>query len=132
MSQAVGLQGPYEADGPLPECDHCGYEVAVEMLLHSRRPGSYSDAYTQFDTIRTLKPHSQTIGCRASAKANRTAMCLGDQKGKYQRFSTDPCSSFWFYRFVEGARIRMGQDWRPNKAISIELLLLLLESTELV
>jgi hypothetical protein len=38
---------------------------------------------------------------------------------------------FWFYRFVEGARIRMGQDWQPNKAISIELLLLVLEAAEL-
>jgi hypothetical protein len=130
MSELVGLQGSYEADGPLPDHDHCGYEVAVEMLLHSRRPGSYSGAYTQFETIRKLRT-AFSNHCRASAKANRTAMCLGDQKGKYQRFSTDPCSSFWFYRFVEGARIRMGQDWRPNKAISIELLLLLLESTEL-
>jgi hypothetical protein len=58
-------------------------------------------------------------------------MALGDQKGQYKRFSTDPCSSFWFYRFVEGARIRMGQDWRPNKALSIDLLLALLESAEL-
>jgi hypothetical protein len=48
----MGLLGPYEYDGPLPEEDRCGYEVAFEMLLHSRRPGSYSDSYTQIDTIR--------------------------------------------------------------------------------
>jgi hypothetical protein len=35
MSAAGGLLGPYESDGPLPEEDHCGYEVAFEMLLHS-------------------------------------------------------------------------------------------------
>jgi hypothetical protein len=58
-------------------------------------------------------------------------MALGDQKGQYKRFSTDPCSSFWFYRFIEGARILMVQDWRPNKALSINLLLSLLESAEL-
>jgi hypothetical protein len=58
-------------------------------------------------------------------------MAMGDQQGKYQRFSTDPCSSFWFYRFIEGARNQMGQDWPPNKAIPIELLLLVLESAEL-
>jgi hypothetical protein len=51
MSAKVGLLGPYEADGSLPDSDHCGYEVAIEMLLHSRQAGSYSDAYTQFDTI---------------------------------------------------------------------------------
>jgi hypothetical protein len=130
MSALVGLLGPYESDGPLPEDDHCGYEVAIEMLLHSRRSGSYSEAYTQFDTIRKLRSAFSNY-CRASAKSNRSSAALGDQKGKYQRFATDPCSSFWFYRFIEGARHRMGQDWRPNKAISIGLLLLLLESAEL-
>jgi hypothetical protein len=42
----------------------------------------------------------------------------------------DLCSSFWFYRFLEGACHQMGQDWWPDKAIPIELLLILLESTE--
>jgi hypothetical protein len=41
--------------GPLPKEDHCGYEVAVEMLIHSCRAGSYLAAYTQFDTIRKLR-----------------------------------------------------------------------------
>jgi hypothetical protein len=27
MLELVGLQGSYEADGPLPEFDHCRYEV---------------------------------------------------------------------------------------------------------
>ena len=130
MSALVGLEGPYESDGPLPDFDHCGYEVAVEMLLHSRRPRRYSDAYMQFDTIRKLRS-AFSNHCRASAKSNQVSLALGDQKGKYQRFSADPCSSFWFYRFVEGARHRMGQDWRPNKAIPVELLLLLLEASEL-
>jgi hypothetical protein len=126
----MGLMGPYESDGPLPEYDHCGYEVAFEMLLHSRRPGSYSDSYTQFDTIGKLRS-AFSNHCRASANANRISLALEDQKGRYLRFATDPCSSFWFYRFIEGARNRMSQDWPPNKAISIELLLLLLESAEI-
>jgi hypothetical protein len=44
MLKLVGLLGSSEADGPLLESDHCGYEVAVEMLLH-----------TQFNTIRKLQ-----------------------------------------------------------------------------
>jgi hypothetical protein len=129
MSSLVGLQGPYESDDALPEA-HCGYKVAIEMSLHSRCPGSYSDGYTQFDTVQKLRS-AFSNHCRASAQANRISLALEDQKGKYQRFATDSCSSFWFYHFVEGARNRMGQDWRPNKAIPVELLLLLLESTEL-
>jgi hypothetical protein len=75
MSAMVRLAGPYEADGPLLEHNHCGYEVAIEMLLHSRPPGSYSEAYTQFDTIRKLRT-AFSNHCRASARANRTTMSL--------------------------------------------------------
>jgi hypothetical protein len=52
LSKTVGLLGPCEAKGPLPEVDHCGYEVAIKMVLQSRRPGRYSPDYTQFDIIR--------------------------------------------------------------------------------
>jgi hypothetical protein len=130
MSATMGLLGPYKSNGSLPEDNHCGYEVAFEMLLHSQRPGSYSESYTQFETVRKLRA-AFSNHCRASAKANRISMALGDQKGRYLRFATDPSSLFWFYCFIEGARTRMGQDWRPNKAISINLLLLLIESADL-
>jgi hypothetical protein len=36
LSKAVGLDGPYEVDGPLPNFDHCGYEVAIDTILYSR------------------------------------------------------------------------------------------------
>jgi hypothetical protein len=130
ISQTVGLLGPYEAHGPLPEFDHCGYEVAIEMVIQSRQPGRYSSEYTQFETIRKLRS-AFSNHCRASAQANCVSLALGDQKGRYQRLGTDPCSSFWFYRFIEGARLRMGQDWRPNKAISVELVVLALQLAQL-
>jgi hypothetical protein len=131
LSKSVGLLEPYEAKGRLPEFDHCGYEVAIlQMVLHSRRGSHYSKDYVQFDTIRKLRsPFSNH--CQALAHSNRVTLSLGDQKGKYQRFSTDPCASFWFYRFIEGVRLRMGQDWRLNKAISVELPILVLETAEL-
>jgi hypothetical protein len=131
MSTLVGLLGPYELDGPLPEEDHCEYEVTVEMLLHSRQAGTYSESYTEFDRIRKLCS-AFSNHCRASARSNCISMmALGGQKGNYQRFATDPCSLFWFYCFIEGAHHRMGQDWRPKKAIPVELLLLLLELANL-
>jgi hypothetical protein len=92
----MGLLGPYKADGPLPEEDHFGYEVAFEMLLHSQRNGSYSELYTQFDTIRKLRS-AFSNHCLVSTKANIISMALGDQKGRYLHFATDPCSSFCFY-----------------------------------
>jgi hypothetical protein len=57
-------------------------------------------------------------------------MLLGDAKGNYQRFSTDPCGSFWFFRFIKGMKARMGTDWRLNKGMSIELYLRVLEGVE--
>jgi hypothetical protein len=36
LSQLVGLEGPCIHDGPYPDYDHCGYEVAIDMLLMSR------------------------------------------------------------------------------------------------
>jgi hypothetical protein len=129
FSRSVGLEGPYLHEGSLPPHDHCGYEVAIQMLLNSRRPGRHSKIYCQFETIRKLRTcHSNQV--RASPQSNRSSLALGDQKGRYQRFSSDPCSSFWFHRFADGCRIRMGQVWRPNKALSMELLHKLLEKIE--
>jgi hypothetical protein len=42
----------------------------------------------------------------------------------------DPCGSLWFHRFVTGCRYRMGMDWRPNEAMSIDLILAVLEQAE--
>jgi hypothetical protein len=91
------------------------------MLLHSRHPERHSRDHVQLDTIRKLRTcHGNQI--RASPQANKPALSLGDQKGRYQRFLADPAASFWFYCFFDGYRIRMGQDWRPNQAMSQDLL----------
>jgi hypothetical protein len=122
LSNLVGLQGPCVHDGPYPDYDHCGYEVAIDMLLMSRRPGRNSKSHLQFDTIRKLQS-AYGNQVRSSPQSTRTVMALGDQKGRYLRFATDPCASMWFHRFLEGCRYRMGQEWRPNQAMSIPLLL---------
>ena len=122
LSDQVGLEGPYEHFGPLPFKDHCGYEVAIQMVLHSRLPGRYSKDHTQFDTIRQLRTaYSNQV--KAAPQANWNTLAIGDSKGRYQRLGQDPCGSFWFYRFNIGLKNRMGQDWRPNRALSTKLLL---------
>jgi hypothetical protein len=52
LSASVGLDGPYLQEDFLPAHDHCGYQVAIQMLLDSRRPGKYSNSHSQYDTIR--------------------------------------------------------------------------------
>ena len=53
-----------------------------------------------------------------------------DTKGHFQRFDTEPVGSDWFAAFSEGCKRRMGQIWRPNQAISIELVHALLSHVE--
>jgi hypothetical protein len=95
------------------------------MLLNSRDPGRHSKDYCQWDTIRKIRT-AYANQVRASPQANREAVSMGDQDGRYQRLSTDPCASFWFYCFLEGCKRRMGQDWRPNQALSLPLMLAVL------
>jgi hypothetical protein len=122
LSRLVGLEGPYSNEGPYPSFDHVGYEVAVQMFLMSRRKGLHSPTHLQFDTIRKLR---MVYGnhLRALPQANRVTLSLGDQKGRYTCFTYDKCASLWFYRFIEGCQYRMGQIWRPNQALSTDLLL---------
>jgi hypothetical protein len=59
-------------------------------------------------------------------------MALTDSKGGgLDRFLTESCGSLRFQRFSLGCRKRMGQDWRPNRAISDPIMLKLLALTEL-
>ena len=129
LSRLVGLDGPYIHQGPLPNHDHWGYEVAVQMLLYSKKAGRNSDTHMQFETIRKLRT-SYSNHVRASPQANAESMSMGDVKGNYQRLTNDPCGSFWFYRFMRGMKARMGQDWRPNKGLSTKLYLRMLEDVE--
>jgi hypothetical protein len=93
LSRLVGLDGPYIHEGPLPDFDHCGYEVAIQMLNYSKRPGKHSKTHLQFETIRKLRT-SYSNQVRASPHAE--SISLGDIKGNYQRLTNDPCGSFWF------------------------------------
>jgi hypothetical protein len=129
LSKLAGLKGPCVHDGPYPDFDHCGYEVAINMLIMSRRAGRNSRTHLQFDTIRKLQS-AYGNQVRSSPQSTRTVMALGDQKGRYLRFSTDPVASLWFHRFLEGCRYRMGQEWRPNQAMSLPLLLATVRSIE--
>jgi hypothetical protein len=126
LSASLGLVPPYLEPGPLPPHDHCGYGVAIQMLLSSQEPGRYSSVYKQFDTIRRLK---SAFGnqVRASGQENYLVAALGDSDGKsYQRICSDPCASIWFGRFITGCRRHMVQDWRPEEAMSPKLMKALL------
>jgi hypothetical protein len=131
LSKTLGFEPPYEVPGPLPSHDHCGYKVAILMVAKSSKPGRHSTSHVQWDTIRKFR---STISnqCRAASRsANYESWSLTDYKGTgYDRLTTESCGSIWFHRFSAGCRKRMGQDWRPNRAISNPLMLKLLSEME--
>ena len=129
FSKSLGLQGPYEQIGRVPDYDHCGYEVACHILLNSLNGGRNNTNYTQWITIRKMRT-CFTTQVRASNIANKTTLAINDNMGIYQRISQDICGSFWFNRFTVGCSKRMGTETRQNKALSIPLLLVLIENVE--
>lgn len=122
ISLGMGMKGPYLNPGPLPRHDHCGYEVAIQMVVASLEPGRYSTTHKQWETIRRFRScFSNQV--RAAREANFKPFVLADNNGStYQRLGVDPCGSLWFQRFMVGCSKRMGQDCRPNQALSIQLM----------
>ena len=117
-SRMLGLLGPYEDGGGCTLEDHCGYEVAANMLIHSRRAGRHSKNYTQFSAVRKLR---STFGnqVRASGATSSRPWTLVDEGGGYRRLVQDKCGSLWFNRFITGMQKRMGRIWKPNRALSV-------------
>lgn len=101
------------------------------MVVASRGKGKYSGSHKQWDTIRKIRStYSNQV--RAAAISNFQSLSLADNQGSsYQRLAPDPCGSLWFQRFMAGCKKRMGQDWRPNRATSVELMAELLRAAEL-
>ena len=128
-SETLGLSGPFEHPGPCPSYDHCGYELAIAMLMHSRRPGKYSKTHTQYETVRMLRSaYSSHVRTTPSLTSNQLSWV--DKKGQYVRLTNDKCGSLWFNRFMIGLKIRMGHIFKPNVALSHSLLLQLIQKAE--
>ena len=51
---------------------------------------------------------------------------MGDTDEKYQQLGTDIFASFWFHRFSRGLKYRPGQLLKPNRSLSVPLLLKLI------
>ena len=124
------MRGLYKNPGSLPSFDHCGYEVAVQMVAASLQKWSYSETHKQWDTTRRFRScYSNQVWVARDANSNPIVVVDGSGKS-YQRIGRDTCGSLWFSRFAIGCRKRIGQDWQPNQAISIEVMHQLLKKTE--
>jgi len=124
-SDSVGLKGPFISFGPMPTHDHCGYEIAIDMVLASRSVGRHSKTHLQFETIRKLRTAYANFE-RASAAKAHNHLVLDGGAGESKEISDLITSSLWFRRFITGCKARMGQIHKPNLALTTELIVKLL------
>ena len=91
------------------------------------KPGKYSKTYTQFDTIRQLRTTLSNYHVVDSYFDN-IPYGIASESGMLMRFASGTASSVWLERFIQGYRRWLGQDWRPDRALSIKLVLATLKA----
>ena len=123
-SLSLGFRPPFPPRGPLPD-NVDDVAIAILSVQASLRPGRYKD-YTQYDTIRGLRSAYGNLA-RSSAGAVVENWTLAGEDGRASRLSKLATDSLWYGRFSAGCRKRMGQDIRPNMAVSTDVMLALQE-----
>lgn len=113
----------------MPSHDHCGYEVAIAMVLASQRPGRHLKCYLQFDTIRQIRTGYSNIE-RASSKTTFNHSTLEGLNGASRDITDRPLSSIWFRRFLSGCKSRIGQIYLPDLVLMRELILAILNAVK--
>ena len=129
FSKNVGLEGPFWTNLLYPRYDHCGYELAIDTLQYSRKPGKHSNTHTQFDTVRKLRS-AYGNWARTTPESSNGSWVVTQSNGRASRLSKDLSGLLWYYRFSLGLRYHMGAIWKPNKGFSTKLLMKVLETAE--
>ena len=108
--------------GPHPIEDNWGMGLAVVMLHKSLDKGKYRNT-VQFETVRKVRSaYSNVWG------ASKHTMTQGVMARDVMKIFVTNCPShcLWFERFVKGMHCRMGDERRPDVALSRNVMLLLM------
>jgi hypothetical protein len=108
--------------GPHPVEDNWGMGLAIVMLHKSLDKGKYRDT-VQFETVRKLRAaYSNVWG------ASKHTMTQGVMARDVMKIFVTNCPShcLWFERFIKGMHCRMGDERRPDVALSRNVMLLLM------
>ena len=57
---------------------------------------------------------------------------VDDENGNTSRFQSGGSSSYWYQRFAQGCRSRMGEDVRQDLAVTVELWVRMLQDGDLL
>lgn len=126
-AQELGLPEFLPPMGPFPLNDLWGMKQAVATLVRSMDQGKYKNTL-QFDTVR--KCRSTYSNCwAAGVHAHKNSVIARDTIKTY--VTTCPTQGYWFERFMKGLHSRMGDDHRPDAAISVDVMKAIMERVNL-
>ena len=118
-----GMRHLLPAMGPFPLEDTFGMGTAIVMLKHSLDPGRYGDHIT-FSTFRKYRSSYSNVWGASIHSMQESIMTRATAK---MFTSTCPTNGLWFERFMAGVHARMGDDHRPDAAISSCVMKLILK-----
>ena len=125
ISSELGLPPVQIKVGPWPIMDTCGFQIAIEILKSSQRPGRNDSEYTQFDSIRKLRSAYLTV-YEASPDRCLDNGCLKNDRGGISTFLNSATQSRLFTMFMHGCEKRMGRLVKQDMGISLDMLQLAL------
>jgi hypothetical protein len=121
LSEEMGLNPIRIPVGPWPVSDTCGFQVALETLRASQKPGRYVQTYTQFDSVRKLR------ASYINAYDSSPMRCLDNrvfksEKGQSFSLVSGATQSKLFTMFIKGCEKRMGRLVKQDLGLSFDML----------
>ena len=109
-----------------PLVDECNMSLAAVMMYRSLDPGK-NDTFVQFNTVRSMRAAVSNYWKALAPKDEMTVLMRGQTK---LTSSSSPTNSSWFESFMLGYHKRVGDISRPDRAISIELMVAIMNRFE--
>lgn len=129
LSEEMGLTPIHIQVGPWPIQDTCGFQVAIELLRASQKPGRYDSTYSQFESVRKLRSAYLNAYDSGPIRCLNNTMFKSDKGQMFSMLNT-PTQSRLFTMFMKGCEKRMGRLVKQDLGISFAMLSAILENYE--
>jgi hypothetical protein len=119
-------EGIFPKLGPFPLRDVDGMGSAVVQLLKTLDPGKH-EKHVKFDTAKNVRTVLGAVW-EVLVESKDQTVIVQDMTKSF--LTTSPTKSQWFTRFMAGMHKRMGDMTKQDEAISVELMVELMEEFE--
>lgn len=106
--------------------DDCNMAFAATVMLRSLDAGK-NDKHVQFGTVRSMRAAAGNYWRASTQKGEISVLMRGQTK---LTGSSSPTNSIWFENFMMGFHKRVGDVNRPDRAVSIELMVAMMNRFE--